>query len=134
MIFAKRQLRQALSNRIALHRSRLAWAKGCCKSQRSRKLCRQPLSQPLSDRAFFDSGFDKVCDKGAKPALSLHALRWMRVYFTLTRALTASRFELSATEVEVSSLSLTVPTAVPRATAMTARMTWFALGARSLTV
>jgi len=23
----------------------------------------------LSDRAFFDSSFDKVCDKGAKPAL-----------------------------------------------------------------
>jgi len=28
----------------------------------------------LSDRAFFDQGFDKVCDEDAKPALSQQSL------------------------------------------------------------
>src|SRR5205823_4418483 len=35
-------------------------AKGVAKV--SGELYRQPLSQPLSDRAFFDKGIDKVCD------------------------------------------------------------------------
>src|SRR5205809_664095 len=55
-------------------------------------------------------------------------------YLTMTRALTASRFKLSAADAEVTRQSFAAPTAVPRATLTTTRMTWFAPGPRLLIV
>src|SRR5436190_16414197 len=41
--------------------------RGCCKSQRSGKLCGQPLSQPLSDRAFSTKAATKMQNQHLRP-------------------------------------------------------------------